>query len=74
MRYFGTKSKHARSIAGISGILLLLFGVLSLVFQYSTTIRAYAQTGFEPGDLGPMVVIDGRSQALDSGSDNQEFN
>jgi hypothetical protein len=72
MRYFSTKSKSTRSIAGISGILLLLFGVLSLIFQYSTTVPVYAQVGWEPGDLGPLVVIDGRSQTLDSGSDNQD--
>jgi hypothetical protein len=78
MRYFGTKSKYTRSIAGVSAILLLLFGVLSLVFQYSTTAPVYAQQpppGWEPNDLGPFVSIGPpfRSQTLDSGSDDEDI-
>jgi hypothetical protein len=74
MRAFGTKSKSTRSIAGILGILLLLFGVLSLVFQSSTSV--YAQTpGFEAGEIGPYVNVGPpfRSQTLDSGSDDEDL-
>ncbi|MDQ4015785.1 MAG: hypothetical protein M3136_08500, partial [Thermoproteota archaeon] len=74
MRAFGTKSKSTRSIAGILGILFLLFGVLSLVFQSSTSV--YAQTpAFEAGEIGPLVNVGPpfRSQTLDSGSDDEDL-
>ena len=52
MRYFNTKSKNNRSIVGISGVLLLILGVVSLIFQYSTTVEVYAQV-----DVGPLINI-----------------
>ena len=49
MRYFNKKSKNNRSIVGIAGILLLILGVGSLIFQSSTTVQVYGQV-----DVGPL--------------------
>jgi hypothetical protein len=70
MRAFGTKSKSTRSIAGIMGILLLILGVGSLIFQYSTTVEVYAQV-----NLGPLVNIGppDRSDSQDSDSDGTDI-
>ncbi|HEU4445335.1 MAG TPA: hypothetical protein VFR94_11740 [Nitrososphaeraceae archaeon] len=63
MRYINTKSKNNRSILGISGILLLILGLVSLIFQYSTTVDVYAQVG-----VGPFIPIGPpfRSTAIDT--------
>jgi hypothetical protein len=70
--------KHTQNILGIFGILILVFGILSLVFPYSATVNnnAYAQTTAGGGsgggvDLGPLVIIGppNRSTALDTVSD-----
>jgi hypothetical protein len=70
MRYFNKKPKNNRSIAGISGILLLILGVVSLIFQYSTTVEVYAQV-----NLGPFVNIGppDRSNSQDSDSDRTDI-
>ena len=70
MRYFNTKSKNNRSIVGISGILLLILGVVSLIFQYSTTVEVYAQV-----NLGPFLNIGppDRSDSQDSDSDGRDI-
>jgi hypothetical protein len=70
MRYFSTKSKNNRGIVGIAGILLLILGVVSLIFQYSTTVEVYAQV-----DLGPLVNIGPphRSDSQDSDSDGTDI-
>ncbi len=65
------KAKSNHSIIGIFGILLLVFGVLSLAFQYSAPVnnnKAYAQV-----DLGPFVPIGPpfRSTALDTVSNGE---
>ena len=52
MRYLNKKSKNNRSIVGIMGVLLLILGVGSLIFQYSNTVEVYAQV-----DLGPLFTI-----------------
>jgi YVTN family beta-propeller protein len=68
-----SKSKSNRNILGIFGVVLLLFGILSLIFQYSNTsvnnMNAYAQV-----DLGPFVPIGppNRSTALDAVSDGSK--
>jgi hypothetical protein len=71
-----SKSKSSRSVIGIFGVLLLLFGILSLAFQYSATTtvnnnNAYAQEV----DLGPFVTIGppNRSDSLDAFSDGQNI-
>jgi hypothetical protein len=70
MSYFNTKSKNNRSIVGISGILLLILGVVSLIFQSSTTVQVYGQV-----DLGPLVNIGppDRSDSQDSDSDGRDI-
>ena len=70
MRYINTKSKNNRSIVGISGILLLILGVVSLIFQSSTTVQVYGQV-----DLGPFVNIGppDRSNSQDSDSDGTDI-
>lgn len=47
------KLKSNRSITGIIGVMLLLFGILSVVFQYSTNVNVYAQQV----NRGPLVPI-----------------
>jgi hypothetical protein len=70
-----TKLKSSLHVTGIFGVLLLLFGILSLAFQYSTTTvnnnNAYAQAV----DLGPLVTIGppNRSDSLDAFSDGQNI-
>ena len=70
MRYIHTKSKNNRSIVGISGILLLILGVVSLIFQSSTTVQVYGQV-----NLGPLVNIGppDRSDSQDSDSDGTDI-
>jgi hypothetical protein len=70
MRYFKKKPKNNRSIVGIMGILLLILGVVSLIFQYSTTVEVYAQV-----NLGPLVNIGPphRSDSQDSDSDGTDI-
>jgi hypothetical protein len=70
MRYFNTKSKNNHGIVGISGVLLLILGVVSLIYQYSTTVEVYAQV-----DLGPLVNIGppDRSDSQDSDSDGTDI-
>jgi uncharacterized cupin superfamily protein len=71
MRYFNTKSKNNRGIVGISGVLLLILGAVSLIFQYSTTVEVYAQV-----NLGPLINIgdeNDRSDSLDSDSDGRDI-
>src|SRR5687768_7875451 len=71
MRYFNTKSKNNRGIVGISGVLLLILGAVSLIFQYSTTVEVYAQV-----NLGPLINIgdeDDRSDSQDSDSDGRDI-
>jgi hypothetical protein len=69
MRYFNKKSKNNRGIVGITGILLLILGVVSLIFQSSTTVQVYGQV-----DLGPLVNIgDDRSESQDSDSDGGDI-
>jgi hypothetical protein len=69
MRYFNKKSQNNRGIAGITGVLLLILGVGSLIFQYSTTVDVYAQV-----DLGPFINIGppNRSDGQDSDSDRSD--
>jgi hypothetical protein len=71
LRYFNTKSKNNRGIVGISGVLLLILGAVSLIFQYSTTVEVYAQV-----NLGPLINIgdeDDRSDSQDSDSDGRDI-
>jgi hypothetical protein len=70
VRYINTKSKNNRSVVGISGILLLILGVVSLIFQSSTTVQVYGQV-----DLGPLVNIGppNRSDSQDSDSDGTDI-
>ena len=70
MRYFNTKSKNNRGIVGISGVLLLILGVVSLIFQSSTTVQVYGQV-----NLGPFVNIGppDRSNSQDSDSDGTDI-
>jgi hypothetical protein len=71
MRYFNTKSINNRGIVGISGVLLLILGAVSLIFQYSTTVEVYAQV-----NLGPLINIgdeDDRSDSQDSDSDGRDI-
>src|SRR5688500_17005266 len=70
MRYFNTKSKNNRSIVGISGILLLILGVVSLIFQSSTTVQVYGQV-----NLGPLINIGPpfESDSQDSDSDGTDI-
>jgi hypothetical protein len=49
MRYFNKKSKNNRGILGIASILFLILGVVSLIFQSSTTVQVYGQV-----DVGPL--------------------
>jgi hypothetical protein len=49
MRYFNKKSKNNRGILGIVSILFLILGVVSLIFQSSTTVQVYGQV-----DVGPL--------------------
>ena len=55
---------------GISGVLLLILGAVSLIFQYSTTVEVYAQV-----NLGPLVNIGPpfESDSLDSDSDGRDI-
>ena len=48
MRYLNKKSKNNRSIVGIMGVLLLILGVGSLIFQYSNPVEVYAQVDRRP--------------------------
>jgi hypothetical protein len=70
VRYFNIKPKNNRGIVGISGILLLILGVVSLIFQSSTTVQVYGQV-----DLGPFVNIGPpfRSDSQDSDSDGTDI-
>jgi hypothetical protein len=69
VRYFNTKSKNNRGIVGISGVLLLILGAVSLIFQYSTTVEVYAQV-----NLGPLINIgDDISDSQDSDSDGRDI-
>ena len=69
MRYFNTKSKNNRGIVGISSILFLILGVVSLIFQSSTTVQVYAQV-----NLGPFINIsDDTSDSQDSDSDGRDI-
>jgi hypothetical protein len=70
LRYFNTKSKNSRGIVGISGVLLLILGVASLIFQSSTTVQVYGQV-----NLGPLVNIGppDRSNSQDSDSDGTDI-
>jgi hypothetical protein len=70
VRYFNIKPKNNRGIVGISGILLLILGVVSLIFQSSTTVQVYGQV-----DLGPLVNIGppDRSNSQDSDSDGTDI-
>ena len=55
---------------GISGVLILILGVVSLIFQSSTTVQVYGQV-----DLGPLVNIGPpfRSNSQDSDSDGTDI-
>ncbi len=58
---------YKRNILGTFGIILLIFGVVSLVYQYPSNVNnAYAQTV----ELGPLIPVGPpfRSQALDADS------
>jgi len=70
MRYLRPKPKNNRGIVGISSILFLILGVVSLIFQYSTTVEVYAQV-----NLGPFVNIGppDRSDSQDSDSDGTDI-
>jgi hypothetical protein len=70
MRYFNIKPKNNRGIVGISGVLLLILGVVSLIFQSSTTVQVYGQV-----NLGPLVNIGPppRSDSQDSDSDGTDI-
>jgi hypothetical protein len=70
MRHFNIKPKNNRSIVGISGVLLLILGVVSLIFQSSTTVQVYGQV-----NLGPLVNIGppDRSNSQDSDSDGTDI-
>jgi hypothetical protein len=70
MRYFNKKSKNNRGIVGIAGVLLLILGVGSLIFQYSTTVEVYAQVS-----VGPFFTIGppDRSVSQDSDSDGTDI-
>jgi hypothetical protein len=68
MRYFNKKPKNNRSTAGITGVLLLILGAGSLIFQYSTTVDVYAQVDVGPlWNMGPQDTSDKSvSQVSDS--------
>ena len=73
------KLRDTRNITGIFGISLLILGILSLLFQYSTSVNntAYAQvtgagTSTPAVDLGPYIPIGPpfRSTSLDTDSND----
>jgi hypothetical protein len=70
VRYLNEKSKKNRGIVGIASILFLILGVVSLIFQSSTTVQVYGQV-----DLGPFQNIGPpfRSDSIDSDSDGTEM-
>jgi hypothetical protein len=70
VRYFNIKPKNNRSIVGISGVLLLILGVVSLIFQSSTTVQVYGQV-----NLGRFFTIGGSdsSNGQDSDSDGTDI-
>ena len=70
MRYFNKKSKNNRSIVGILGVLLLILGVVSLIFQYSTTVQVYGQV-----NVGPFFNMGFQIEAIaiDSDSDGTDI-
>jgi hypothetical protein len=71
MRYFNKKSKNNCGIVGIASILFLILGVVSLIFQSSTTVQVYGQQA----DLGPLTNIGPpfRSDSQDSDSDGTDI-
>jgi hypothetical protein len=70
MRYFNKKSKNNRGILGIASILFLILGVVSLIFQSSTTVQVYGQV-----DVGPFFTIGypDTSVSIDADSDGTDI-
>jgi hypothetical protein len=73
MRYLNKKSKNNHGIVGITGALLVILGVGSLIFQYSSPVEVYAQVSVGP--LWNMGSGDGsdKSDSLDAESDGTDI-
>ena len=55
------------------GVLLLILGTGSLIFQYSSPVEVYAQVDVGPfWNMGPNMISD-RSNSLDTDSDGTDI-